>query len=313
MMRIIVGIVLVILLLAGLGWMWMAHASKGIDPAKLEAEYVGPNDRFVEVAGARVRVREEGPKDAPPIVLIHGFTFSLESWDHVAEFVSLDHRVIRYDLLGHGLTGPDKQKRYSIPARAEFLGALLDKLGIPKTAIAGNSLGGTIAWRYAAAHPERVSKLILMDAPVFPFNAVHDKPMLAPAALKAYLKLAPVSGLQKMAAINWSDSSRIQQRRLKQIQDMMKREGNGQAGIDHVAQFTMPDPAALLKKITAPVLIIWGADDRVIPVANGLKTKEALPGSAMMVIAGAGHVPQEEKPLDTAGAIADFLQEKAGE
>lgn len=312
-MRIFIGIVVLLLVLAGIGWFWMQSASKGIDPARLEAEYMGPDDRFVTVDGARVRVREEGPKNAPPIVLIHGFTYSLESWDKVAEFLSLDNRVIRYDLLGHGLTGPDKQKRYSVPARAKFLGELLDKLGVEKTAIAGNSLGGTIAWHFAAEHPDRVSKLILVDAPAFPFNAVKDKPVEAPAAMKAYLKLAPFSGLEKMAAITWSDSSKMQPRRLKQIQDMMKRQGNGQAFIDHISQFTMPDPTALLHKIKAPVLIIWGADDKVIPVANGMLTKDALPGSAMMVITGAGHTPQEEKPVDTAGAIEDFLQEPSGE
>lgn len=313
MKRIIIGIVLVLLVLIGAGWWWMQSASQGIDPAKLEAEYMGPNDRFVEVDGARVRVRETGPKDAPPIVLIHGFTYSLESWTKVAEFLSLDNRVISYDLLGHGLTGPDPKKRYSVPARAKFLGELLDKLGIEKTAIAGNSLGGTIAWNFAAEQPDRVTRLILIDAPAFPFNAVKDKPVPVPAAMKAYLKMAPYSGLQKMAAISWSDPSRVQARRLKQIQDMMKRKGNGQAFIDYLHQFTMPDPTALLKKIKAPVLIIWGADDKVIPVANGMQTKDALPGSSMMVISGAGHVPQEEKPVDVAGAIEDFLQEKPGE
>lgn len=109
------------------------------------AETAAQSTRTVEFDGARIRVVEQGPADAPVLLLLHGFTMSLESWDDWAERLSSDDRVVRYDLLGHGLTGPDPLKRYAPAERVEVLRTLMDRLGIERAMLAGNSFGGLVA------------------------------------------------------------------------------------------------------------------------------------------------------------------------
>ncbi|HXI87358.1 MAG TPA: alpha/beta fold hydrolase, partial [Parvularculaceae bacterium] len=148
-------------------FLWLRR--KGIDPRILERRYAD-GDRFLSIAGARVRVREEGPPDAPVLFLLHGFTHSLESWDGWSRTLAKRNRVIRYDLLGHGLTGPDLKKRYAPVARAAFLGEVMDALGVDAASVAGNSLGGLAAWRFAADNPARVKSLILISPGAYSIN-----------------------------------------------------------------------------------------------------------------------------------------------
>lgn len=300
-------IIVAVLVVAALGLTGLAlwSTTRGINPKALEAKYMTPEDRFVVVDGARVRVREQGPKDAPPIVLVHGFTFSLESWNAWASELARKHRVIRYDLLGHGLTGPDPERRYSVAARVAFQVKLMNTLGIEKADIAGNSLGGLIAWRIAAEHPERVGRLILIDPGVYSINGVTERPVAPPSPLKAYFLSAPEAGVFAAVASLYGDPKKLDPGRLKVIRDMMRRRGNGAAFIEHVEQFTLPAPDAELGKITAPTLILWGEADRLIPPAQGERMKAAIKDAALIRYPGVGHLPQEEAP---AASLADALE-----
>lgn len=286
-----------------LGW----RAAAGLDPAALEAEYMTAADRFLDVDGLRVRVREEGPEGAPPIVLLHGFTFSLESFDEWAKRLSSDYRVIRFDLAGHGLTGPDPRRRYAPAERAEFLGAVLDALGLERAAIGGNSLGGLTAWRFASAHPGRVDALILVSPGAFAVNGVSDAPRAPPKAMEVYLRTAPEAGVRAGVARVFSDPAKVSEARIKTIRDMMRRRGNGQAFIESINEFILPDPVADLGRITAPTLILWGEDDAVLPVAQGGRMAAEIPAARLVRYPGVGHVAQEEAPEATAAEVAAFL------
>ncbi|MEM9750140.1 MAG: alpha/beta fold hydrolase, partial [Pseudomonadota bacterium] len=161
-------------------------AGQGAAPTAIEARYITPGDRFLDVAGAQIRIREEGPQDAPALLLLHGFLYSLETWDAWAERLSTDYRVIRYDLLGHGLSGPDTLERYAPKERAAFVGDVLDALSVERAIVAGNSLGGLAAWRFAATHPERVSALILVAPGGYSINGVSETPVNPPAPMRAF-------------------------------------------------------------------------------------------------------------------------------
>ena len=291
-------------------------ASKGVAPATLEAKYVSANDRFVMVDGARVRIRLEGPTGAPVVLLVHGFTHSLETWDAWAAALSENYRVIRYDLLGHGLTGPDPKKRYAPAERAEFVGDVMDALGVERAFVAGNSLGGLAAWRFAAAYPDRVAGLILISPGAFPLNGVSDEPAEIPAAMKAYLLTAPEAGVRASAQIIYADDSKITDARIDVMRDMIRRRGNGEAMIASLEEFTLPDPTALLATITAPTVVLWGEGDIVVPTAQGAQFVAALPGARLITYPGVGHAAQEEAPDETvrdAGAfIATVLAAQAG-
>lgn len=306
---IIIAVILALILL-GLGtvYFWYQGQAAGEPADALEAQYTTQADRFIEVAGARVRVREEGPSDGAPIILIHGFTYSLESWDGWAADLSSDYRVIRYDLLGHGLTGPDAQQRYAPQERADFLAELMDALGLDRATLAGNSLGGTIAWRFAAANPGRVDRLILVDPGIYQFNDVGDTPVEAPAAVQAYLQLAPEAGVRQTLGLIYADPASVSEERIATIIAMMRREGNGDAFIQHIAEFTMPDPTGLLAQITAPTLILWGGRDLVIPVAHGPRAEADIANARLIVYDDLAHAPHEDDPAQTVADVRVFLE-----
>ncbi|MEM8772577.1 MAG: alpha/beta hydrolase [Pseudomonadota bacterium] len=310
MKKILLGVVAILILGAGAFGVVLYTASRGQGAGELEAVYMQASDRMVEIAGARVRVREEGSPSNPPVLLIHGFTHSLETWDAWALALRDDYRVIRYDLLGHGLTGPDPQKRYAPEERAAFIGAVLDALEINKTAIAGNSLGGLAAWRFASAYPERVSALALISPGALPLNGVGDEPAPIPAPMKAYLLTAPEAGVRASAQLIYGDDAKITEERLQTMRDMMRREGNGAAMIESLKEFTLPDPSEALAAIAAPTLILWGAEDIIIPVAQGREIAAMMPNAELIEYPGVGHAAQEEAPMTSVADFKDFLSKQ---
>lgn len=296
-------------MLAGAAFLYW-RAAQGLDPAALETKYMTPADRFLHVAGARLRIREEGPEDAPAIVLLHGYLYSLETWNDWARELSKEHRVIRYDLLGHGLTGPDSRKRYAPSERAAFLGEFMDALGVKSAVIAGNSLGGLVAWRFAAAERRRVDALILVAPGAFPIPGMGETPSPPPKAFEFFLRTAPKAGVEKMLKTIFADDSFATSERALLVRDMMRRRGNGDAFVEHVKEFALPDPSGDLAKIAAPTLILWGAEDAILPPAQAPMLEAAIAGSRAIVYEGVGHVPQEEAAGRSLRDVTTFLAER---
>lgn len=276
-----------------------ATASPVIAPAVVGA------DRYITIAGGRVRVREEGPAKAPPIVLIHGFTFSLESWDRWAADLARDHRVVRYDLTGHGLSDPASHGRYGTADRIRQLRAVMDALHIRRAVIAGNSFGGLVAWNFAVSDPRRVAGLILVDSAAFSINGVTEKPVAVPPAMRAYLQDPTKVGVAYSATQIYGHPERLSPARLEQMRTMIAR--NGPALVAHLEQFTLPDPKERLGRITAPTLILWGRADKVIPVAQADQLAAAIPNAKLVIYDEVGHLPQEEAPSETIADVRNFL------
>ncbi|MFN0023272.1 MAG: alpha/beta fold hydrolase [Parvularculaceae bacterium] len=276
------------------------------------ATYLTADDRLMTIAGANVRVRIEGPPEAPPIILLHGFIYSLESFDAWAADLKRDHRVIRFDLLGHGLSGPDPERRYAPQERADFVGDVMDALAIDRAIVAGNSLGGLAAWRFAATAPDRVAALILISPGGYPDKGVAETPLSPPAPVAFFLRNASEAGVTFTMQSIYADKAEITPDRVKRTADMMRQPGNGEAYVQSIEEFTLPDPDPLLKAITASTLILWGADDKVITADHGRRMASAIPDGRLLIYDGVGHVAHEEAPEKTLGDVRDFLESVEG-
>ena len=276
------------------------------------AQWMTGEDRFVEAAGQTWRVRESGAADAPALVLIHGFSHSLESLEPLADALEADWRVIRFDLPGHALTGPRADGAYAVQDTVAQVGALLDEIAPETYALAGHSLGGLVAWRHAAAAPDAVSALILIAPGGYPNLGVGDAPAPAPAVVKLFLTAAPEAGVAAATAGLYADPARLTEAQIDRIHGLMRVEGVGEALIARLEQFTLPDPNPDLQTIAAPTLIVWGQRDAMISPEHGPRFAAAIPNARLALIEDAGHLPVEEQPDVTAEAIRAFLAEIGG-
>lgn len=299
----VLGILLLVGVIAIAAFVWLTRTP---EPAPPPAPASG--ERMVEAAGMSWRVREDGPAGAPAIVLIHGFSHSLESFDGWAEALSDDYRIIRFDLPGHGVTGARTDNAYSNEDTAAQVAELLGALELDRFVIGGSSLGGLVSWRYAAAHPERVAGLVLVSPGGYSINNVGDEPVEVPVAVQLYLRLAPDAGIRMATQTLYGDPSRLTEDRIAQIGQMMRQPGVGEALIARLEQFTLPDPEPVLATIDAPAIILWGTADTVVPASHGTRFVDVMPDARLVTYDGAGHALMEEIPDDTAADVRAFLE-----
>ncbi|GJL98000.1 MAG: alpha/beta hydrolase [Hyphobacterium sp.] len=281
----------------------------GTTPEIPDSPYWTDEDRWVEVGGLQVRVRMSGREGAPALILVHGFSVSLESWDAWADDLSADYRVIRMDLPGHGLTGPDPEQRYTVPQTAEFIGNVMDSLGIDRATIGANSLGGLAAWRFAANNPHRVSSLILVSPGGYSINGVTQEPVAVPAAVEAYLRSAPPAFVSAATATLYGDPSRLDPSVPERISALMRHGENGAAMVARLEVFTLPDPEADLARVLAPTLILHGERDVMIPVDHSRAMAAVMPDARLVTFENLGHVAHQEDPAGTLIEVRAFLND----
>ena len=291
-------------LVAGGLWLWTPDKPL----AALESTYrVAPTD-YREVAGVRLHVRDSGPRDAPAIILLHGFGSSLQTWEPWAERLSHDYRVVRYDLPGFGLTGPDPTGDYSDRRGLDVLAALMDQLGIARATVVGNSLGGKLAWNFAVAHPDRVDRLVLVSPDGFASPGFeYDKPPSVPLMLKLLPYTLPRALLRMSLAPAYGDPRKLTEAAVTRYRDMMLAPGVRGAIVARMGQVLLRPPEPLLRRIEAPTLLLWGERDGMIPFRNAADYLRALPHATLVALPELGHVPFEEAPAESLRPVLDFL------
>ncbi|WP_310385501.1 alpha/beta hydrolase [Roseateles sp.] len=275
-------------------------------------QWAPPPSEFIDLNGQLLHLRDQGPRsDRLPIVLIHGTSASLHTWEGWVKSLSKTRRVISFDLPGFGLTGPAASGDYSTEAYVKFVRALLDHLQLDRVVLGGNSLGGEIAWMVAAAAPQRVAALILVDAGGYAFEPESVPLGFQMARLPGLGALSehvlPRSLVERSIKDVYGDPAKVNPALVERYYELNLRAGNRAALRQRFAQMSLGEQAAAIKTLQQPSLILWGAKDRLIPPINGQNFARDIAGSQLVTFPDLGHVPQEEDPLATLLPVQKFL------
>ena len=270
------------------------------DPAAMRAKYGGAPSQFVDLGtGLKVHLRDEGPRDAPVIVLLHGSNDDLHTWDPWTAQLARGYRVIRFDQIGHGLTGPEPHGDYSPKAFVDTIDQVIAKLGVTKFALAGNSMGGANALHYALAHGDKLTALVLLDAgggpPLskVPGN-VGFTIARTPVVNQLMLTVTPRSLIEKSLHQSVWNQSVVNPAMVDRFWELLRYPGNRQATLDRFSGEWFTFDPRQLGTLKMPVLIMWGAHDSLIAPATAQWFGQAIPGSEMIVYPDSGHLPQQE-------------------
>lgn len=292
--------------LIGIGW----TADRSVE--SLRPRWAPPPSKFVTIDGVLTHMRDEGPRNDPhPIVLIHGTASSLHTWEGWVAALKAQHRVIRFDLPGAGLSGPFRDDDYRIEHFTRFTEDLLDHFGIKHAALAGNSLGGRIAWEIAVARPDLVARLVLVDPRGYAGEAgptpiavrIAQVPVVGPLIME---HITPRSVIAASIRQAYGEPRKLTSDVLDRYYELLLRDGNRRALILQIQQESYAD-SYRIKTITVPTLILWGRRDHIVPVADAERFHNDITGNRLVIFDRLGHVPQEEGPAQSARALEDFL------
>jgi pimeloyl-ACP methyl ester carboxylesterase len=290
---------------AAMGW-WAYSPS--LPREVLKARYANAASRFIDVGGARAHVRDQGSPDGIPLLLIHGSGGSLHVWEGWVRELGSSVRLISVDLPGHGLTGAWPRNEYTVEAYADFIEMLADILKLDHFAIAGHSLGGGVAWTLAVRRPDRVSQIILVDAAgenrvaAWPTRLAR-LPLIGDVGI--YFK--PEQWVRRKLAQAYADPSLVTAERVRRADELQRFPGNREASLLRARTQEALDPA-LLRRVAVPTLILWGARDRWVPVADAFRFQNDIADTKLEIFDDLGHNPMEENPKATAAVVAAFLK-----
>lgn len=296
------------------------------DAAQMRAKYGGPPSQFVEIGdGVTVHLRDEGPKDAPAIMLLHGSNADLHTWEPWVEALKGQYRVIRFDQVGHGLTGPDPAEDYSRDNFVEDILEVADELGLEKFILGGNSMGGKHALAFAVKHPGRLNGLVLVDGSGGPMLTLDRKAdekkkdsgnigftiARLPGVNRIAEQITPRSLIQQSLEQSVSVKSVASPEAVDRYWELLRYPGNRRATLARFSQPYDPLSEAEIARVTVPTLILWGEEDRIIPVEAGQWLAKTLPANRLVIYPGIGHLPQEEAPTATLADLGPWLAEHA--
>ena len=298
----------------------MLTRAKGVDWDKVsDVVPHSENSHFVHIDGANVHYQEFGDRTKPTLILIHGYTASVYVWHSSAPLLAESGlHVIAIDLLGFGYSEKPAWFDYSITSQARVIARFMNRLGIGRATLVGSSYGGAVAATLALDYPERVEKLVLVDAVIN--DGVKNHPIL---------KLASVPGLGEMVTPFLVDSRRFLRRRMH---GTLAKANHHLIDEDRVNSVMRPLKAADAHRsllatsrnwhadrierdahlINQPTLILWGEEDTVIPAADGHTLHDSILNSRMVVLKDCGHVPPEERPELFAELVSEFCRDKKG-
>ena len=274
--------------------------------------YANSSSQFMSILGMKVHYRDQGVQsDSVPLILLHGMSSSLNTWDSVVFYLANHRRLISLDLPGFGLTGPSPENMYNFDYYNKFIDSFTRGLQLTKFTLVGNSMGGSIAWNYALFNPAVVDKLVLIDAAGYPkrgeSGSLGFKIASTPVINNILLFATPKALVRKSLETIYFDQSRVTDAQVERFHDMAIREGNRAAALlIFKGSFGTSQFKGKIKEIKTPTLVLWGEKDNLISVENAYQFNQDIKGSKLEVYPNVGHVPMEEVPKRVAKSILNF-------
>ncbi|WP_108786639.1 alpha/beta fold hydrolase [Erythrobacter sp. Alg231-14] len=314
----ILGVIVAVLVIA-----FFVFRTPDTDAAEMRAKYAGAPSQFVEIGnGVTVHLRDEGPTnedpDAPTILLLHGSNADLSTWEPWADALSETHRIVRFDQVGHGLTGPDPAGDYSRANYADDIREVADALGLDSFIIGGNSMGGKHTLAFAVAYPDRVDAMIIVDGSggTVPKPADDEEKNSGnigftiariPGINLIAEQITPRALIAQSLEQSVSVKDIVTDEMVDRYWEMLRYPGNRAATMARFSTDYEPMTKAEIAALDMPTLILWGEEDRLIPVSAARWLDQALPNSDLVVYPAIGHLPQEEAPEATIADVRGWL------
>lgn len=288
------------------------HEPPEISWEDLKAKYALPNSQFIEIDGVNVHYVDEG--EGPPVVLLHASYNSLLTWNDTVEALKQDHRVIRFDFPGAGLSGmetkPVPEGKYNMIERFhDILAGLVDALELEQFALVGTSSGGSVAFRYASRHPERLSRLVLINSAGLPRTA-QTNPLreLPQFAQWENMKVRPIGFWEASLSRNYFQLDGAPDWQVEQAYDFRRRAGLADE-LERSYGFATGDPKTILAGIRAPTLIMWGMSNPTVMHLEADVIEHWMTGALTTIrkYEGLGHYPYIEAPERVVPDLEAFL------
>lgn len=308
-----VGLTIVAVLAAG----WLALRRADIPYDTLESVYTTPDTQFMTLDdGLKIHYTDTGPQDRSTIVLVHGFSASLHTWDAWKTDLELDYRVVTLDLPGHGLSRAEDPSLATIERFVDVVHEVTQELGVDRFTLAGSSMGGNTAWQYALTHPETLDGLVLVAASGWPEEAGEgdDAPfiftVLSNPIGRAVLKDLDMTSMTRSGLeSSYSDQSFVTDELVERFVALSRAPGHRATLLAIMAGDRVFATPETVSQISVPTLMMWGREDNLVPVSGAQKFADAIESSQVVIYDGIGHIPQEENAAQSIADLRAFMLE----
>jgi pimeloyl-ACP methyl ester carboxylesterase len=265
-----------------------------------------PESKQVEIFGQKIHYLESGAATNPAVILLHGLGGDVSNWAMTIPALSGKYHVYAPDQIGFGKS--DKPlANYRVAMLVEFLDVFCRKLGVQKATLVGNSLGGWTAAAFALAHPEKVDKIVLVDAAGYSSKR-WGGPEMTKEALAA-LNPSTTEDFKRLLSLILYNKAMLTDQFLETALTNKLKRGDGYTINSFIESIVRGEDFldGRTKAIKTPTLVVWGKDDGLTPLGLGKAFTEDIPGAQLVVIDNCGHVPQMEKPAEFNSALLKFL------
>ena len=314
-MRRFLAVLLTIVAILAAGWLALRRAD--IPFTTLETAYANAQSQYlVGEDGRRIHYRDQGAPDGPALVMVHGYSASLHTWEPWAHMLGDEYRIITLDLPGHGLTRGFPLEDVNTDGFVAAVHAVTRALDVDEFTLIGSSMGGHTAWNYALAHPDQLEGLVLVGASGWPETdeEAADQPFIFkllenPLARTALRDLDMTSMIRDGLEDSFVDTSLVTDEMVQRYAALARAPGHRDALLHIITRRDARDVASdeKLSVINTPTLILHGDQDALVPVSGGRSFASAIRGSELVVYSNVGHLPQEEIAVRSAGDLRRFL------